>query len=77
MFDFPKIRKFKQLKHLKESFFLFPSSNQLLIEFLKSIVQLFPSMLELVTLVPLKKIKAMEEKILYINFQIDKIGHVK
>ena len=77
MFDFPKIKKFKQLQQLKETFFLFPSNNQVLIEFLKSIVQIFPSMLELVTLLPLNNIKAMEEKILYVNFQIDQLGSIK
>jgi hypothetical protein len=77
MFDFPKIKKFKQLKHLKEAFFLFPSDNQILILFLKSLVQVFPSMLELVTLVPLNNIKAMEEKILYVNFQIDQLGSTR
>ena len=77
MFDFPKIKKFEQLNHLEKSFFLFPSNNQILIEFLKSMVQIFPSMLELVTLVPLNKIKGMEEKILYVNFQIDQQGNAK
>ena len=77
MFDFPKIKKFEQLNHLEKSFFLFPSNNQILIEFLKSLVQIFPSMLELVTLVSLNKIKGMEEKILYVNFQIDQQGSAK
>lgn len=77
MFDFPKIKKFEQLKHLKESFFIFQMNNQDLIEFLKSLVHVIPSMLELVTLVPLNKIKAIEEKILYVNFQIDQLGSAK
>jgi hypothetical protein len=77
MFDLPKIKKFNQLKHFKDSFFFFPENNQVLSEFLKSLVHIYPSMLELVTLVPLKKTKAMEEKILYINFQIDQIGSTK
>ena len=76
-FDYPKIKKFKQLKHLKESIFLLPSSNQILIKILKSLVHIFPSILELVTLTPLNKIKAIEEKILYVNFQIDQQGSAK
>jgi hypothetical protein len=77
MFDFPKVKKFEQLKNIKESLFIFPSSTQVLREFLKSLVQIYPSMLELVTLVPLNKIKATEEKILYVNFQIDQLGSAK
>jgi len=77
MFDLPKIKELEQLKHIKESFFIFPSNNQDLSEFLKSLVHIYPSMLELVTLVPLNKIKATEEKILYVNFQIDQLGSAK
>ena len=74
MFDYPKIKEFKEIKELNESIFLFPWNNKILINFLKSLVNTFPSMIELVTLVPLKKVKAIEEKILYINFQIDLRG---
>ena len=77
MFDLPKIKELEQLKHIKESFFFFPMNNQDLSEFLKSLVHVYPSMLELVTLVPLNKIKATEEKILYVNFQIDQLGSTK
>ena len=77
MFDLPKIKKFEQLKHFKESFYFFPSNNQVLSEFLKSLVHIYPSMLELVTLVPLKKIKVVEDKILYVDFQIDQLGSIK
>ena len=74
-FDFPKIKKLEQLKHLRDSVFFFPSNNQVLSEFLKSLVHIFPSSLEHATLVPLKRIKSMEEKILYVNYQIDQLGN--
>ncbi len=77
MFDYPKIKKFRQLKNLKDSFYIFPRSNQILINFLKSLVHIFPSMLEFITLVPLNKINSLEEKILYVNFQIDQLSSSK
>lgn len=76
-FDLPKIKKFKQLKNPEENIFLFPSNTQVLVDFLKSLVRIFPSKIEHVTLVPLNKIKAIEEKILYVNFQIDQLGRIK
>ena len=73
-YDFPKITSFSNLKNLMEIFFIFSinsHNNSLLINFLRSLVQITPSMLEYITLTPLNKIKAIDDKILYVNFQID------
>ena len=73
-YDFPQIKKFNNLGNLNKIFFIIslnPHINTLLINFLSSLVQVFPSMLENITLTPFEKIKAIEDKILYINFRID------
>ena len=73
-YDFPKIKSFSNLENLFEIFFIISinsQDNSLLIKFLRSLVKVFPSMLEHITLIPLNKITAIEDKILYINFQID------
>ena len=73
-YDFPKIKKFSSLDNLHELFFILSlnfQSNSLLIQFIFSLVEVFPSLLEHTILTPLNKIKAIEDKILYINFQID------
>jgi len=81
-YDFPKIKKFKHLEEQSEYFFIIasnPSNKAPLIEFLRILAQNFPLMIEKTVLIPLKKIKAPEDKILYINFQIDqqeKIGRL-
>ncbi|HEY0089473.1 MAG TPA: hypothetical protein VGB37_11560 [Candidatus Lokiarchaeia archaeon] len=74
-FNFPKIAKFKKLENLSQTFYIIPinsSNNSPLIKFLRSVAESFPSMLERFNLIPLGKIIAPEDKILYINFQIDK-----
>ncbi|MFX1337185.1 MAG: hypothetical protein ACFFDK_01105 [Promethearchaeota archaeon] len=74
MYDLPPIRKFSELGHLNKYFFIIALNihgNSLLINFLNSLVQVFPAMLENIILSPLEKIKKVEEKILYINFRID------
>ena len=74
-FNFPNIAKFKSIENLSQTFFIIPinaSNNSSLINFLRSVAESFPSMLERVNLIPLRKIKAPEDKILYVNFQIDK-----
>ena len=74
MYDLPPIKKFEEVGHLNKFFYIIalpPHINTLLINFLSSVVQVFPSMLENITLIPLKKIKSLEDKILYINFRID------
>jgi len=74
-FNFPNIIKFKSLENLSQIFYIIPinaSNNSILINFLRKIVEIFPSMLERVNLIPLEKINAPEDKILYVNFQIDK-----
>ncbi len=73
-YDFPKITSFSNLENLVENFFIISINshdNSLLIKFLTSLVKVFPSMLEHITLTPLNKITAIEDKILHINFQID------
>lgn len=74
MYDLPPIKKLNELGNLNKFFFIIslnPHINTLLINFLSSVVQVFPSMLENVILTPLEKIKTIEDKILYINFRID------
>jgi len=74
MYDLPPIKKLNELGNLNKIFFIIslnPHINTLLINFLSSVVQVFPSMLENVILTPLEKIKTIEDKILYINFRID------
>jgi len=74
MYDLPPIKKLSELGNLNKYFFIISlnsHTNTLLINFLESMVQIFPSMLENVILTPLQKIKTVEEKILYINFRID------
>ena len=72
-YEYHEIKKLKNLENLNEIFFLLPIniSNNILIEFIKLLVQIFPSLLENITLTSLNKIKAIEDKILYINFKID------
>ena len=72
-FDFPKFKHFKRVKRLDESFIIIPLNDNLIIHFLKEIVENFPSMLEFITLARLNNIKTMSDKILFINFQIDQI----
>jgi len=75
--DYPKMKQLKNLEISNDTFFLIPinqSNNVNLIEFLKVLVQIHPSLLEHIRFTPLNNIKAIEDKILYINFQIDKQG---
>ncbi|MFX1383005.1 MAG: hypothetical protein ACFFBP_11235 [Promethearchaeota archaeon] len=76
-FDVPNIKKFKQVKNLKEQFFIIPSNKTTMINLLRNIVQSYPSMLEFITIATLDKIKTISDKILYINFQIDQIRTLK
>jgi len=74
IYDLPPIKKLNELGNLNKIFFIIslnPHINTLLINFLSSVVQVVPSMLENVILTPLEKIKTIEDKILYINFRID------
>lgn len=74
-YEYPKIEQFHKLKNLNNDFFVIPLNpfrKQRLVEFLRLIVENYPTMLEKITLIPLKKIKATQDKVLYINFQIDK-----
>ncbi len=74
IYDLPPIKKLNELGNLTKIFFIIslnPHINTLLIKFLSSMAQVFPSMLENVILTPLKTIKAIKDKILYINFRID------
>lgn len=74
MYDFPHIKKISDLNELDKIFFVFSLNsydNSILMRFLSSVVQIFPSMLEYITLIPLKNISKTEDKILYVNFLID------
>ncbi|MHA1292779.1 MAG: hypothetical protein ACTSQJ_08955 [Promethearchaeota archaeon] len=74
VFDYPKIKKFKNINNLEDSLFIISVNHfekKLLLELLKLIASLFPSTLKNITLTTIKKIKAPEDKILYINFQCD------
>ena len=80
MYDLPPIKKFSELKNLSKFFIIMslPSHiNKSIINFLYSIVRVFPSMLETIVLTSLEKIKALEDKILYINFRIDQQESIK
>ncbi len=75
MYDLPKIKKFSDLKKLDKRFYIIPLNsinNNLLISFLRALVENFPSMLVNVSIATLNEIKTVEDKILYINFHIDK-----
>ncbi len=74
MYDLPPIKKFSEF-NTPSTFFIIisvPSHiNKPLINFLYSVVRVFPSMLENIVLTSLNQIKSTEDKILYINFRID------
>jgi len=70
-YDFPRIVKLKSLKDLKDEFFILSDEKNNLLHFLRKIVQIFPTLIEQILLIPLKKVKKIEDKILYVNFQID------
>ena len=71
-YDYPKIKKLENIKDLKNSFVIIPINTFDQVKLLKLIAQIFPSMLEKITIATLNKIKTDGDKILYINFQIDK-----
>lgn len=78
IYDLPIIKKFSTLKNLNEKFYILSMSsknNALIITFLRKLVEIFPSMLERVTIGTLHDVKAIEDKILNINFHIDKQGN--
>ncbi len=75
MYEIPIIKEFESLNDINNrSYILSPDLNStgIMIGFLKPLVQIFPSILENIAIISLKKINAIEDKILYINFQIDK-----
>ncbi len=74
-YDYPKIKKLENIKDLKNSFVIIPINTFDQVKLLKLIAQIFPSMLEKITIATLNKIKTDGDKILYINFQIDKKGN--
>ncbi len=75
-YDYPKIKKLENIKDLQNSFLIIPINTFDLIKLLKLIAQIFPSMLEKITITALNKIKTDANKILYINYQIDKIDKI-
>lgn len=70
-YDFPKIVKFKSQIDIDKRIFILSQDKSQLLNFLKKIVENVPSMIEEIFLISLRKIKRVEDKILYINFQLD------
>ena len=73
VYDYPKRETIGTLEY-KNNLIVLPlpsSNNSVILDFLKSLVQTFPSMMEALCMSPLKKISSASRKILYLNFKID------
>ncbi|TFF95717.1 MAG: hypothetical protein EU544_02185 [Promethearchaeota archaeon] len=70
-YDYPNIKPVKKIENLEEKFFILSEEKSPLIDFIHQFVQIYPQIVEKMILTPLKRIEKIEDKILYINFQID------
>ncbi|MHA1273017.1 MAG: hypothetical protein ACTSVV_04595 [Promethearchaeota archaeon] len=76
MFDYPKIINFSKLNsyinNLNQLLFVISNKKDLLIRLLRKIAENFPTILERIYLVKLRRVISPEDIILFINFSIDK-----
>ncbi|MFX1238733.1 MAG: hypothetical protein ACFE8P_13580, partial [Promethearchaeota archaeon] len=74
-YEQPKWVKFEQLNLKNEKFFILIPNNDMLILLLKKVIELYPSILEIFTLVIMNNIKSLSDKTLYINFKLDQMNN--